>query len=105
MTPLPEGNGFLYTDPSSDHALEVFARKPRAMVDKVTAVKEAVGRLIHDDDYLAVGGFGSDRMPTAVVHEVLRQEKQNLSLAGHTATHDFQILSAGNPTGRGQTLN
>src|SRR4029079_18431824 len=30
--------------------------------------------------------------------------KQNLSLAGHTATHDFQILCAGNQTGRGRTL-
>src|SRR5207244_11632618 len=31
--------------------------------------------------------------------------KQNLSLAGHTATHDFQILCAGNLTGRGKTLS
>src|SRR5262249_39807135 len=53
---------------------------------------------------LAVGGFGADRIPTAVVHEVLRQGKQGLSFAGHTATHDFQILCAGNLTGRGKTL-
>ena len=28
----------------------------------------------------------------------------NLTLAGHTATHNFQILCAGNLTGRGRTL-
>src|SRR5207249_7849246 len=54
--------------------------------------------------FLAVGGFGSERLPTAVMHEIPRQNKQNLGLAGHTATHDFQILCAGNGTGRGQTL-
>ena len=101
---IPQGTGPLYTDPSADHAREVFARKPRAMVDKVTSVKEAVARLVHDGDYLAVGGFGCDRLPTAVVHEIVRQKKQRLALAGHTATHDFQILCAGNLTGRGQTI-
>src|SRR5581483_1679824 len=52
----------------------------------------------------AIGGFGCDRIPTAVVHEILRQGKQNLRFAGHTATHDFQLLCAGNLTGRGKTL-
>ena len=70
----------------------------------MTTVADAVARLVHDGDYLAIGGFGCDRIPTAVVHEILRQGKQNLRFAGHTATHDFQILCAGNLTGRGQTL-
>ena len=67
-------------------------------------VAEAVRRFVHDGDYLAIGGFGADRIPTAVFHEILRQGSQNLGFAGHTATHDFQILCAGNLTGRGQTL-
>ena len=37
-------------------------------------------------------------------HEILRQRRQNLGFSGHTATHDFQILCAGNLTGRTQTL-
>src|SRR5262249_22221537 len=49
-------------------------------------------------------GFGCNRIPTAVCHEIIRQKKQNLSFAGHTATHDFQILCAGNLTGRGKTV-
>ena len=104
MSDSSQGQGELYTDPSANHARAAFAAKPRALTDKLTTVADAVQRLIHDDDYLAIGGFGSDRLPTAVVHEILRQGKQNLSLAGHTATHDFQVLCAGNLTGRGKTL-
>jgi glutaconate CoA-transferase subunit A len=102
---LAQGTAPLYSDPSADRAREFFARKPRAMVDKVTTVKDAVDRLVHDGDYLAVGGFGGDRLPTAVMHEIVRQGKQNLTIAGHTATHDFQILCAGNLTGRGKTIS
>lgn len=68
------------------------------------SVAEAVQRFVHDGDYLAIGGFGCDRIPTAVLHEILRQKQQNLRFAGHTATHDFQVLAAGNLTGRGRTL-
>ncbi|OGO40222.1 MAG: glutaconate CoA-transferase [Chloroflexi bacterium RBG_16_57_8] len=50
---------------------------------------------LKDGDYLAVGGFGTNRIPTALLHEVVRQRRQNLALSGHTATHDFQILAAG----------
>src|SRR5215468_7464352 len=104
MHSLPQGTGALFADPSADRAREAFAVKPRALVDKVTTVADAVSRLIHDGDYLAIGGFGVDRLPVAVVHEILRQGKQNLRFAGHTATHDFQVLCAGNLTGRGRTL-
>ncbi|MBM3983329.1 MAG: CoA transferase subunit A [Planctomycetes bacterium] len=94
----------LFTSPASDDARGAFAGKPRGLVDKVTTVSEAVARLVRDGDYFATGGFGCDRIPAAVCHEVLRQKKQNLGFSGHTATHDFQILCAGNLTGRGQTL-
>src|ERR1051326_1854313 len=104
MDTLPQGQGRLFADPSADRAREAFAAKPRALVDKVTTVADAVGRLVRDGDYLAIGGFRGARLAPAVVHEILRQGKQRLSLAGHTATHDFQILCAGNLTGRGQTL-
>src|SRR5271154_1594103 len=104
MEPLPQASGALLSDPSANRAREAFAAKPRALTDKLTSVADAVGRLVYDGDYLAIGGFGCDRLPVAVVHEILRQKKQNLSFAGHTATHDFQILCAGNLTGRGRTL-
>src|ERR1700730_1155776 len=101
---LPQGTGQLFTDPSANRAREAFAKKPRALTDKVTSVADAVSRLVPTGASLAIGGFGSDRIPPAVLHEILRQGKQNLSLAGHTATHDFQILCAGNLPGRPRTL-
>jgi glutaconate CoA-transferase subunit A len=108
MDSFAEGDGKLYTDPSADEARAAFADKPRALTDKLMTVAEAVTRFVHDGDYLAVGGFGSVRIPTAVLHEILRQKKRNLGLAGHTATHDFQILCAGNlpasDATRGRTL-
>ena len=33
-------------------------------------VKEAVEKFVHDGDYLAIGGFGANRIPAAVVHEI-----------------------------------
>ena len=98
MTPV------LFSSPDSESARAAFARKPRGLVDKVMTVAEAVGRFVRDGDYFASGGFGVNRIANAVLHEILRQGRQNLSFAGHTATHDFQVLCAGNLTGRGQTL-
>lgn len=100
----PTPTGRLFTNPDPDEARAAFAKQPRALADKRTTVAEAVSRFIHDGDYLAIGGFGVNRIPTAIVHEILRQKKQNLSFAGHTSTHDFQLLCAGNLTDRGQTL-
>jgi len=100
----PQGQGRLFADPSANRAREFFRTKPRGLTDKVMTVAEAVSRFVHDGDYLAIGGFGASRVPVAATHEVVRQGKQELSFAGHTATHDFQILCAGNQTGRGKTL-
>jgi glutaconate CoA-transferase subunit A len=104
MNILSQGDGTLFSDPSADAARAFFATKARGLTDKLATVADAVRGLVHDGDYLAVGGFGCDRIPTAVVHEILRQRKQNLRFAGHTATHDFQLLCAGNLTGRGKAL-
>jgi glutaconate CoA-transferase subunit A len=104
MEPLPSGRGRLLSDVSSDNARAFFATKSRAHEDKLSNVADAVRRFVRDGEYLAVGGFGADRIPTAVVHEILRQSRQRLRFSGHTATHDFQILCAGNLLGTGQLL-
>jgi glutaconate CoA-transferase subunit A len=104
MDTLSRGEGKLFSDPSADRARQLFREKPRAPVDKVTDVADAVRRLVADGDYLCIGGFGADRLPTAICHEIVRQGRQNISFAGHTATHDFQVLCGGNLTGRGQLL-
>ena len=86
-------------DPSADAARAFFRHKPRALTNKVMSVKEAVSRFVHDGDYFASGGFGANRIATAVLHEILRQRKRDLGFAGHTTTHDFQILAGGNMDG------
>lgn len=93
--PLNEGQNALFADPDPDLAREFFRKKSRAMTSKVTTVKQAVKDLLHDGDYVAIGGFGANRIPTAVLHEICRQGKKNLAFAGHTATHDMQILVGG----------
>jgi glutaconate CoA-transferase subunit A len=100
MEALSSGTGPLFMNPDPDDARTFFREKSRALTDKVTSVREAVARLVRDGDYLASGGFGSNRIPTAALHEIVRQRKRNLGFAGHTATHDFQILAAGNLDGQ-----
>ncbi|MCR4427856.1 MAG: CoA transferase subunit A [Caldiserica bacterium] len=90
-----DGLGRIFTETDPDVLRDYFRRKPKKMVSKVMTVKEAVSLLINDGDYLAVGGFGGVRIPTAVLHEIVRQGKKNLGFSGHTATHDCQILAAG----------
>src|SRR5262249_22040231 len=104
MDALSHGAGELFSDPSADRARQAFAAKPRALVDKVTTVTAAVSQLIHRGDYLAIGGFGGDRLAPALCHEILRQGIQDLRFPGHTTPHDLQGLCAGNLMGRGRTL-
>ena len=91
----PAGDRRLFTNPDADEARAFFQGKSREKVDKTTSAKEAVARLVHDGDYIAVGGFGGTRISAALLHEIVRQRRKNLGLSGHTATHDFQILAAG----------
>jgi acyl CoA:acetate/3-ketoacid CoA transferase alpha subunit/acyl CoA:acetate/3-ketoacid CoA transferase beta subunit len=75
---------------------EINHKKSRAMTNKVIDLKTAIENFVKDGDYLGIGGFGMDRIPSAALHEIVRQKKRHLTLAGHTATHDGQILCAGN---------
>jgi glutaconate CoA-transferase subunit A len=92
---VAQGEGPLFTDPDADKAREFFRQKDRTLKNKVMSEKEAVEKFVHDGDYLAIGGFGANRIPTAICHEIVRQRRKNLIFAGHTSTHDFQILAAG----------
>ena len=95
MNVLDEGVGPLFTDPDPDAAREFFRGKSRAMVDKRMSAREAVERFIPDGCYFATGGFGANRIPNIICHEVVRQRRKNLGFSGHTTTHDFQVLCAG----------
>jgi len=94
------GEGRLFADPDPEAARAFFRTKTRALTNKVMSVRDAVTRFVHDGDYLASGGFGTNRIATAVLHEILRQGRSNLGFAGHTTTHDFTLIAAGNFDGR-----
>jgi glutaconate CoA-transferase subunit A len=87
--------GALFSPPDIDEARRFFAEKSHDLTNKLMEVSEAVTSFIHDGDYFASGGFGMVRISTAVLHEIVRQRKKNLGFAGHTSTHDFEILAAG----------
>lgn len=91
----PVGQRRLFMDPDADEAREFFQQKSRKLMEKTTTLKDAVARLIHDGDYIASGGFGTSRIPTAAYHEIMRQRKKNLGFSAHAATHDFQLLTNG----------
>jgi len=57
------GQGQLFTDPSANAARAFFQHKSRKLEDKTTTVRDAVARFVGDGDYLAIGGFGADRLP------------------------------------------
>ncbi len=95
MEVLSQGINPIFTDPDANKAREFFRQKSRALTDKRMTDQEAVEEFIHDGDYFAAGGFGANRIPNSILHEIVRQHKKNLGFLGHTSTHDFQVLVAG----------
>jgi acyl CoA:acetate/3-ketoacid CoA transferase alpha subunit len=92
---IDQGKGELIGWHSPDDAREwVKENKSRELKNKVVTVKEAVDKYIHDGDYIASGGFGHVRVSMAVIHEIIRQKKKNLAMAGKTAVHDMDVLIA-----------
>ncbi len=92
---LNKGIGELFMSPDADDMRGFFRNKKKQMKNKLTTVAEAVDTYINDGDYLAIGGFGGVRIPTALIHEIIRKKKKDLGFAGHVSTHDCQLLSAG----------
>ena len=95
MKVLDEGRGKLFTNPDPDEARAFFRTKSRRREEKVMELKDAIAEYVNDGDYLGIGGFGANRTPLAACHEIVRQRKKKLGFAGHTATHDMQVLSVG----------
>ena len=59
MNDASRGKGALFSNPSANEARRAFATKSRAHTDKLTTVAKAVELLVKDEEYLAIGGFGS----------------------------------------------
>ncbi len=95
MEILGEGQGDLIGWHDPDEAREwVLNNKSRELKSKLMTAAEAVSSFVHDGDYIASGGFGGIRVSMSIVHEIVRQGKRNLAMAGKTAVHDLDILVA-----------
>lgn len=62
--------------------------------DKRTTLKEAVERGVKAGSYVAFGGMGSVRSAMATVHEIIRQEIGDLTVAAKGNQHDWQLLAS-----------
>jgi acyl CoA:acetate/3-ketoacid CoA transferase alpha subunit len=93
---LAEGEGELvgWHDPDENRAW-IRDHKPRGLIDKRMTVSQAVSQFVKDGDYLAMGGFGHVRVPMAMIYEIVRQGRRDLTIAGKTAVHDIDILIGG----------
>jgi acyl CoA:acetate/3-ketoacid CoA transferase alpha subunit len=89
-----EGELIGWHDPDENRQW-VRENKSRKMVDKRTTVAEAVRRFVPDGSLVAVGGFGHIRIPMALVYEIVRQRKRDLTIIGKTAVHELDILIGG----------
>lgn len=68
--------------------------KERQLKDKTLNAQEAVSRYVNDGAFIASGGFGHIRISMAIIHEIIRQGKSDLVLAGKTGVYDADMLIA-----------
>ena len=90
---LTEGIEELFCDPDPDRARETFRQKERALVDKTMTLKDAIAKFVKDGDYIAPGGFGQVRIPSAALYEIIRQGRKNLAFCGHSAQWDVEMCA------------
>jgi len=61
-------------------------------LNKVMTMKEAVSKFVSDGDILAVGGQNVGRCAMAAVHEIIRQNKKDLTVVGCNLSINMDIL-------------
>lgn len=60
--------------------------------DKFMNAQEAVSRLVHDGDLVALGGFTVSRNPMTLAREIIRQGKKDLHLAVHSQGQAMDLM-------------
>jgi len=92
---LEEGEGELLGWLHPDEARRwMTEKKSRGLEDKRMSLREAVKRFTRDGSYFALGGFGHIRVSMAAIYEMIRQRRENMTLAAKTAVHDVDVLVA-----------
>jgi glutaconate CoA-transferase subunit A len=65
--------------------------KPKSSADKLTSLDDAAGR-VHDGDVVAVGGCLFSRTPMALVREILRQRRRELTLVRNLMCNEGELM-------------
>ena len=67
-----------------------------ALTDKRRSLREAIAELVHDGDAIALGLALESGIPFAAVHEIIRQQRRDLTLIGPISDMAFdELIAAG----------
>jgi acyl CoA:acetate/3-ketoacid CoA transferase alpha subunit len=93
---LRVGKKEIFCPPDPDSFRDwVFEKKSLAKTEKLMDMKTAVEKFVADGNYLKLGGFGQVRTSMSAIYEIIRQKKRDLAVAGHTTSHDLDVLLSG----------
>ena len=95
MEIIQSGIGKLIQPPDIESFREWNRRKSKELIDKRMTEAEAIGRFVHDGDYIGTELYGTVRCPMTLVREVVRQGVQDLRVAGQGVTELDLWLGAG----------
>ena len=62
------------------------------IIDKTMSAKEAIEKFIFDGDTIGIGGQSIGRVSTFLAHEIVRQQKKNLTLVGCNLSLSMDLL-------------
>lgn len=74
-----------WTGLSPDEAREYLAQKDKSKRDKRMTLTEAVKTFVKDGANIGIGGFVNSRQPVAIIHEIIRQGRKELTLSYQSA--------------------
>ncbi len=83
--------------PSYGSLRKAIEKKDRGLREKVCTLTEAV-RLIPDGAHVAVGGCHYSRTPMALLWEIIRQKRKNLTVSRSITSTEGDLLLAGDVT-------
>jgi len=72
-----DGIGNLYGFYDPDEMRNVFRKRTKKMVNKVTTLRECISEFLKDGDYIAAGNSAIERTPVAALMELIREVKRN----------------------------
>jgi acyl CoA:acetate/3-ketoacid CoA transferase alpha subunit len=92
---LESGIGEIFQSPDVNAFREHNRQKSKELIDKRMTEAEAVGKYIHDGEYIGTELYGTVRCPQSLVNEIIRQGKKYLRVAGQGVYELDILLGAG----------